>query len=129
MPRGDCLKNRRCRNKGGTNRFWMPPSRDTVFVSSNINEKQLEDNWKKAFGSSRSDTNGGWECTCNDREVKTKDATIYIKDDCAIHGKGEKRRLVVTDIQKKFPKRHIQKLCKEVIYGNGEIRDITHRRT
>lgn len=128
MPRGDLMKNRKCKNKGGTNRFYMPPSRNTVFVPSTLPESELIDRWKTAFGYSEK-LNGGWECTCNYREETIAGKKFMVKDKCVLHGRGSKKLLKLTGQPKPHSNRQVQKAKEFVIYGNDDIREVMNRNT
>jgi len=126
VPRGDTMQNRKCRNKGGTNRFYMPPSRNTVFAPSKLSEKELSDRWEKAFGHGEK-LNGGWECTCNYREETKAGRTFLVKDRCKIHGRGWKKIMKLTGLPKKHSSRQTQKAKEYIIYGNSNIREVMNR--
>ena len=110
----------------------MPVSRDTAWVEKSVSEEVFEENWKRGFGkvSPRPEINNKkpW-CTCNHREVKIDGKIVIVRDDCETHGQGNSKEVKVTDLAQKFPKRHIDKVKNYAIYGNGDLREITRRKT
>jgi len=108
----------------------MPKSRDTAYAAKSVSEDVFEKNWKKMVGNTTplKQMNKKHECTCNMREEITEEGHFLVEDECKFcNSPGKRVQIKITDIEKKFSKRHMQKVQKFVIYGGEDVREITDR--
>ncbi len=124
MPRGDLVYKNQL-NHGMRKHQGMPPSHNCVFVDSTITEKELEENWDKAFGKKKEIDSP--KCTCNYSEEKRNGTLWLVKEKCVLHGRAFKKILTVSDAPKKHSLSHQKKAKQAVIYGNIDPREVTRR--
>ena len=111
-------------------RACMPVARDTAFGLQEVSDGEMAKNWEKIFKNTTplKQLNKKHECTCNMREEITEEGHFLVEDECKFcNSPGKKVQIKMTDIEKKFSKRHMQKVQKFVIYGGNDIREITDR--
>ena len=110
----------------------MPKSRDTAYAAKSVPEDVFEKNWKEMAGNPTplKQMNKKHECTCNMREEITEEGHFLVEDECKFcNSPGKRVQIKMTDIEKKFSKRHMQKVQEFVFYGKKttDIRDVMNR--